>query len=274
MSFSTANVTPAIVFTTDNDLTPDPFNLNRFVKAQDENGTFARVLATIREGRRKPQPATWIWFVFPQMNKCLTRDRRPGRRHKDVWPRGQALTSLDEARAFLRHPILGPRIREAAQALLDSPFSDKFSVMDNMLYDVERLHSSMTIFRQAARYPSCIHQTRHHLRENYVFRRVLDRYFVDFLNSEDEDELLDQNNAELMKQYRGKRHIPTMYRLDAIELEAIELRMAKGEGCVCRRSKEELELLDKGSKRKIMTYRQFREERKIRATAVLDSLPI
>lgn len=144
---------------------------------------------------------------------------------------------------------------------------------DNMFYDVERLHSSMTIFRQAARYPRCIHQTEHHFRENYVFRRVLDRHFVDFLNSDDEDDLLDQNNKELMKKCWGKRHLPTINRLDALELEAIERRLANGEGCVCGRSKEELELLDTGSKRKIVTYREFREVRKIRATGVLVNLP-
>lgn len=134
MSRSTANnwvATPATSNTAnpDSDPDPDPFNLDRFVKAQDEKAIFDRVLATIREGRRKPRPATWMWFVFPQMDKCLTRERRPKQRHRDVWPRGQALTSLDEARAYLRHPVLGPRIREAAQALLDSPFSDKFSIM-------------------------------------------------------------------------------------------------------------------------------------------------
>lgn len=108
---------------------PDPFHLDRFVKAQDANDSYNRVLAAIREGRRKPQPATWMWFVFPQMDKCLTRERRPHRRERDVWPRGQALASLDEARAYLSHPVLGPRIRDAAQAVLDSPFADNFTVM-------------------------------------------------------------------------------------------------------------------------------------------------
>lgn len=142
-----------------------------------------------------------------------------------------------------------------------------------MFYDVERLHSSMTIFRQAARYPRCIHQTEHHFRENYVFRRVLDRHFVDFLNSDDEDDLLDENNKELMKKYRGKRHLPTMNRLDALELDAIERRLAKGEDCVCGQFTKKLESLDIGSKRKIMTCREFREARKVRATGVLLDLP-
>ncbi|KUI69594.1 hypothetical protein VM1G_04747 [Cytospora mali] len=251
---------------------PDPFNLDRFIKAQDENDTFNRVVATIREGRRKPQPTNWMWFVFPQMNKCLTRDRRLNRREQDVWPRGQELTSLDEARAYLRHPILGPRIREAARAVLDSPFTDKFTVMDNMFYDTDRLHSSMTIFRQAARYPKCIHEREHHIRDNYVFRQVLDRYFVD-LDSDDEDDLLDESNRELLKMCRGKRHKPTIKRLDALELEAVERRLVRGEGCVCGRPKEELELLDKGSKEKIMMDRQFWRTKKIRAKAVLVDHP-
>lgn len=115
----------------DSDIEPerDLFNLDRFVEAQDANGTFKNVLAALREGRRKPQPSTWMWFVFPQMDKCLTRERRPDRREKDVWPRDQALVSLDEARAYLNHPILGPRLREAAHAVLNSPFTDKYTVM-------------------------------------------------------------------------------------------------------------------------------------------------
>lgn len=128
-----------------------------------------------------------------------------------------------------------------------------------MFYDVERLHSSMTIFRQAARYPRCIHQTEHHHGENYVFRRVLDRYFVDFLDSDDEGDLLDEANVELLRRCRGKRHCHTMNRLDALELQAIERRLGKGEGCVCGRSREELELLDEGSRRKIVACREFRD---------------
>lgn len=63
-----------------------------------------------------------------------------------------------------------------------------------------------------------------------------------------------------------------MNRLDAMELEAIDRRLEKGEGCVCGRTKEELELLDKGSKSKIVTHREFRRMRKIRATGVLMDL--
>ncbi|KAK7737374.1 hypothetical protein SLS53_006678 [Cytospora paraplurivora] len=236
----------------------DPFNLNRFVKAQDASDIYNRVLAAIREGRRKPQPATWMWFVFPQMDKCLTRERRPHRRERDVWPRGQALTSLDEARAYLNHPVLGPRIRKAAQAVLDSPFADKFAVMDNMFYDTERLHSSMTIFRQAARYPKCIHDRKHYVRDEFVFRQVLDRYFHAFADSDEEGDILDKNNQEELKKRPGRRHRHTTKRLDEMELEGIQRRLVKGEGCVCGRSTEELVLLDTSSRKKIMVARQHR----------------
>lgn len=306
MSSFTANglvATPATFFASKHEPSPkpipDPFNLERFIKAQDEGDIFNRVVAAIREGHRKPQPATWMWFVFPQMDKCRTRERRRKRRHRDVWPRGQALTSLDEARAYLKHPILGPRIREAAHAVLDSPFTDCFTVMvsysslfvpcetvtvylrrltnefeqDNMFRDTERLHSSVTIFRQAARYPKCFHETEHHVGENLVFRRVIDRYFVDFSDSDQEDDVLDENNRQLLKMYRGKRHSPTTDRLNALELEAIEKRLAKSEGCVCKRSKEELELLDKGAKMQIMTDVQFRELREAKASGVFVNIP-
>lgn len=66
-----------------------------------------------------------------------------------------------------------------------------------------------------------------------------------------------------------------MNRLDAMELEAIERRLEKGEGCVCGRTKEELQLLDKASKSKIVTigtHHEFGRMRKIRETGVLMDL--
>lgn len=128
-----------------------------------------------------------------------------------------------------------------------------------MFYDTERLHSSMTIFRQAARYPKCIHDRKHYVREDFVFRRVLDKYFVAFADSDEEGDILDKNNREELKKRPGRRHRPTTKRLDELELEGIQRRLFKGLGCACGRSTEELVLLDTSSKKKIMAARQCRE---------------
>lgn len=121
----------------------------------------------------------------------------------------------------------------------------------------------MTIFRQAARYPTCLHDVCHYLGENTVFRQVLNRYFVD-MDSDDEDDILDEGNRELLKTLHGRRHKATITRLDALEVEAIERRLEQRKGCVCGRSPEELVFLDKASREKVMLSGQSREARAMR----------
>lgn len=261
--------TPATSFADNETEHVDDFNLQRYIDAQDNKGIYNRVLAAFRAGSRKPQPATWLWCVFPQMNGCQTAlvySRRRGL-IRDSWPEGRAMADgLDEARAILQHPILGPRIRAAARALVDSPAPDVFTAMDNMFYDVARLHSSITIFRQAARYPVCIHQRESALRQNMVFREVLNKYFIrdpdseddDYnlkLEDEDEEENESLSDLEVRKATKarkgGSRHSPTLERLDKIELAAAEERLAAHKPCVCGLDMEALVNKDIGSKVKI-----------------------
>lgn len=84
---------------------PDPFNLGRFAAAQDEGGTYERALGELRAGRKSSH---WMWFVFPQL-AGLGRSQTA---------RFYAIASLDEARAYLAHPVLGPRLLACCDALL------------------------------------------------------------------------------------------------------------------------------------------------------------
>lgn len=81
----------------------DRFNLGRFVQAQV--ATYAQALAELRAGRKRTH---WMWFVFPQYHGLGFSSTS----------RFYAIQSLDEAQAYLAHPILGPRLHECANAVL------------------------------------------------------------------------------------------------------------------------------------------------------------
>lgn len=81
----------------------DPFDLERFVKAQDP--VYRRVLDELRAGRKTSH---WIWFVFPQAKGL-------GRSERSVF---YGIGSLDEARAYLAHPVLGPRLKECVDLVM------------------------------------------------------------------------------------------------------------------------------------------------------------
>jgi uncharacterized protein (DUF1810 family) len=127
-------------------LTEDPYELSRFVSAQAK--TYDRALAELRAGRKRSH---WMWFVFPQV---------AGLGHSSMAQR-YAIGSLAEARAYLAHPVLGPRLREIAAvvAALPAGARDIFGSPDDM-----KLRSSMTLFRRAAP-------------DEAVFQAVLDRHF-------------------------------------------------------------------------------------------------
>ena len=110
------------------------FDLQRFVAAQDGGGTYDRALAELRAGRKQSH---WIWFVFPQIEGL---GRSPT-------ARAYAISSLAEARAYLDHPLLGPRLRESADALLGLDSGDAEGVMGAV--DAVKLRSSMTLFARA-----------------------------------------------------------------------------------------------------------------------------
>ncbi|MCA1712224.1 MAG: DUF1810 domain-containing protein [Actinobacteria bacterium] len=103
-------------------------NLERFVDAQRE--TYDGALAEIRAGRKTSH---WMWFVFPQLAGL---GRSSTAQH-------YAIRDLDEARAYLDHPVLGPRLREAAAAV---PAGDPVHVFGDV--DAMKLRSSLTLFGQ------------------------------------------------------------------------------------------------------------------------------
>lgn len=127
----------------------DPFHLKRFVDAQDAGGTHDRALSELRRGRKSSH---WMWFVLPQI---------AGLGHSGT-DRTYAIRSLDEARAYLAHPVLGARLREAAGVVAQAPASSADDLMGGV--DAVKLRSSMTLFGRAD--PS-----------EPVFRAVLDRWF-------------------------------------------------------------------------------------------------
>jgi uncharacterized protein (DUF1810 family) len=113
----------------------DPFDLQRFVAAQDAGGAYDTALRELRRGCKQTH---WMWFVFPQLAGL-------GRSEE---ARLFALHGQDEARAYLAHPVLGPRLRECARALTELPTHDPVAVLGST--DARKLRSSMTLFAAAA----------------------------------------------------------------------------------------------------------------------------
>ena len=112
----------------------DSFDLERFVRAQDAGGTYATALAELRAGAKRGH---WMWFVFPQvagLGMSATSVR-------------YAVSGLDEARAYLAHPVLGARLIESAEALLALGTDDAAAVLGGI--DAVKLRSSMTLFARA-----------------------------------------------------------------------------------------------------------------------------
>ncbi len=131
-------------------MTPDdPHRFERFVKAQDADGTYLRVVDELGNGRKESH---WMWFVFPQI-AGLGRSAMAER---------FALTSLDEARAYLDHPVLGPRLLACTRLVADSGAESAEQLLGSV--DSLKLRSSMTLFSRADE-------------EETLFRQVLDRYF-------------------------------------------------------------------------------------------------
>lgn len=111
----------------------DPFELQRFVDAQDP--VLDTVLAELRGGRKRSH---WMWFVFPQLASL----------GRSAMARHYGLASLDEARSYWRHPVLGPRLRACCEALLQSPGRSAQAVFGSP--DDLKLRSCMTLFSLAA----------------------------------------------------------------------------------------------------------------------------
>jgi uncharacterized protein (DUF1810 family) len=127
----------------------DPFELQRFVDAQDAGGVYLRAVTELRAGRKTSH---WMWFVFPQIAGL---GRSPTAQHF-------AISGMPEARAFGVHPVLGPRLVECARILTTLPGRDAVAVFGPV--DAQKLCSSMTLFAQAVPHEP-------------VFQAVLDQYF-------------------------------------------------------------------------------------------------
>ncbi len=127
----------------------DPYRLGRFVDAQDHAGAYERALTELRAGRKKSH---WMWFVFPQIAGL---GRSP-------IAQTYAITSIDEAKAFLDHAVLGPRLLDCAGALLGLRGSSAREILGDV--DAVKLRSSMTLFARSA--PN-----------EPLFGEVLDRYY-------------------------------------------------------------------------------------------------
>jgi uncharacterized protein (DUF1810 family) len=110
----------------------DPFDLDRFLKAQEES--FEIALEELRSGRKRSH---WIWFIFPQLAGL---GHSPTAQH-------YAIRSLGEAQAYLAHPILGARLHECLKALQLLETDDAQSVFGDL--DAMKLRSSLTLFAEA-----------------------------------------------------------------------------------------------------------------------------
>jgi uncharacterized protein (DUF1810 family) len=114
--------------------TPDPYDLDRFVAAQDAGGSYGRAIVELRAARKTGH---WMWFVFPQfagLGLSATAQRF-------------AISSLAEARAYLRHPVLGPRLTQCATILTELGEQTVEQVFGEI--DAMKLRSSMTLFSRA-----------------------------------------------------------------------------------------------------------------------------
>src|SRR3954465_6801550 len=92
------------------------FDLQRFVDAQNRRGTYQQALGELRAGSKRTH---WMWFVFPQIAGL-------GRR---ATAQAYAISGRDEARAYLAHHLLGPRLAECSAALLDLAGNDPTTVL-------------------------------------------------------------------------------------------------------------------------------------------------
>ena len=134
----------------------DQYNLNRFLAGQNGSNRYDTALDELQ---KSDKVTDWMWFVFPQIDgiseELGTTPTETNRKYSSK--------TLDEARAYLAHPVLGPRLRTCTDAVLDSPAPTALAII-NKSVDVKKLRSSMTLFLRAD--PT-----------DDRYQRVLDKYF-------------------------------------------------------------------------------------------------
>lgn len=127
--------------------TEDTFDLERFLKMQERD--YATALEEMKRGHKESH---WIWYIFPQMR---------GLGHSDYsWIYG--IADLEEAKAYLTHPVLGQRLREITKAVLAHEGEDIFQIMGSGI-DGRKLRSSMTLLDAIS--------------PNDIFAQVLNSFF-------------------------------------------------------------------------------------------------
>jgi len=127
----------------------DAYDLERFVSAQDAGGTYARAVEELRRGQKTSH---WMWFVFPQIAGLGF----------SATSRRYAISSLDEAKAYLAHPVLGPRLVECAELVASHQGLSAQQIFGGI--DAIKLRSSMTLFAHADP-------------DQVIFKEVIEQYF-------------------------------------------------------------------------------------------------
>lgn len=126
----------------------DPYQLERFVAAQDSHGTYQRAVAELRAGAKRGH---WMWFIFPQIAGLGF----------SAMSKRYAISSLAEARAYSQHPVLGPRLEVCTRIVAGTEGKTATDIFGSV--DAMKLRSSMTLFAAATDLPA--------------FRTVLTKYF-------------------------------------------------------------------------------------------------
>ena len=135
-------------------ITVSTFDLNRYVSAQRD--IYATALAEVRAGKKRSH---WMWFIFPQF-------RGLGSSEMSLY---YAIGSIEEAKAYLDHPILGSRLFEITEAMNSSVGSDPTSILGTI--DAAKFRSSMTLF-------DCIGEGQN------CFRFAIDKFFKGVVDEE------------------------------------------------------------------------------------------
>jgi len=125
----------------------DPYDLQRFVDAQEH--VYTRALSEIQSGRKRSH---WMWFIFPQIDGLGA----------SSMSKRYAIRSVAEAKAYLAHPLLGPRLLESAEAALAVQTSSALELFGSP--DDMKLRSCATLFASVSS-------------EESVFRQLINKYF-------------------------------------------------------------------------------------------------
>lgn len=141
---SSINATPAVVMSQDQE---DPYDLNRFIEAQDTN--YDDAIAEIRAGRKRSH---WMWYVFPQLTGL----------GQSAMSYRYGIRGEEEARAYLSHPVLGRRLHDCAEAILAVQARSAREILGTP--DDLKLKSSATLFARVSSPGS-------------IFEQILDRYY-------------------------------------------------------------------------------------------------